>query len=127
MTRPYSIPDDRHRLRLDDDWDAAWCINVDGTSWPWLMRAGGDDLPHGCDCQTCAPHDQRGPCPVDLDRCGAPTQTGTPCMRPVKEPGRCWQHADPRRQRAIKRLADTRARGARRRLTDRLDRPTDPT
>jgi hypothetical protein len=41
-------------------WCAAVCITPEGTESLWLV-APTDDNPAGCDCATCAPHEQTGP------------------------------------------------------------------
>lgn len=89
---------------LDNGYAMAWCIDADGTPWPWIIAPlcadhQDDHVRHGCTCRNCAPHEQPGPLPASVrarlerERCGAPRADGHPCRTAVGSPGgRCAWH-----------------------------------
>ena len=79
-------------VRLDGDTLLAECVQADGTSWPWLIRADGQQP--GCCCAVCAPHEQLG-APWPSPRCGGTCKDGQPCKTQVARAGlRCHHHRE---------------------------------
>jgi hypothetical protein len=81
-------------------WFAAMCVDATGGTWPWLLAPGGDQLPCGCMCRKCAPHEQNGPIPRAWatdnlpTRCGRPRHDGKPCRQPDPSGHGCPWHRD---------------------------------
>jgi hypothetical protein len=105
-------PDDERPIPADpvclhNGYVLAWCVEGDGSRWPWLVSTTGDTDPDpagGCRCGQCVPaHERLGQLPWDVrerlqgyHRCGRPTASGRPCRQYVSEAGAaCHVHQDP--------------------------------
>lgn len=84
---------------LDEGWIAVLAVNVDGSTWPWLLDLD-DDQEDGSTClrRCCVPHDQTGRLPKEVRArvwpCRAITRSGRPCATPARDgTDRCSAHA----------------------------------
>ena len=96
----WSLPDEHVELP-GIDLRLAWCVNADGSRWPWLVAPDrSDDL--GCHC---AAHEELGPLPDAVarrlqdvlarpPRCGSTRRDGGRCRALVPAHGRRCRHHD---------------------------------